>query len=838
MNAKLAAVAAAAQSVVEQLEGRVLLSGSSASSTWTILGDLSRRHPNDSIVVGIDPATHKLRARINGISVGSRWFRGLSSIEIGAGRGNDRVSVELGEAGQGITVAAWGGQGDDKMIGDAGNQVFYGNQGHDTLDAAGGDDSLYGGAGDDDLFGGDDADYLNGQEGNDTLSGGWGTDRLLGESGSDQIDGGEGRDKIDAGPDKDTLRGGAGRDASDGGAGRDWLYVEEDYDTYSRDSMDRLRGDDGRLPMQRRGQAELRQKIRELSLSNWESYLGKQLNYGWWNTDAVAVALNSGSPVPGNSGSGAPNTPTADHSNTNVQEEGVDEADLVETDGNYLYALIGNELVVTDARTYTIVHRQTLEGSPMGLYLRGDRLTVLSWQYDGGPVEIDESIRYAAGFIIPTRYREFTRVDVLDVSDPSAPQRIERTELDGDYVSSRAIGDRVYVVTAESVNTVVPKVFSDGHGNLVYESRDSYLGRLDAAIDEAMPGYEATAADGTVTRGLLLGDDDLWTERDDSWWWYQPTITVTLLNTADGDPDIIAHANVSGWGGQIYVSADSLYIAESDWASFGNQVNLYKFSLGNDSVVFSATGIAPGRVLNQFSMDEEGSYIRIATTEGSGQLASNGVFVLDQVAEELRTVGSVEDIAPGEQIYAARFMGNRAYLVTFVRTDPLFTIDLSDPTAPEVLGELIIPGFSNYLHPIDANHLIGIGQTGTWQSQVSLFDVGDPTDPQRVDVYTPDSPSGWSWSSAEYDHHAFSYFPESGILAFPVSLYKNGRYESHLEVLRIQPEEGIEPLGAVVHQGTVLRSVRIGQNLFSIGTDAIEVVKLEDPDQAIASIPI
>ncbi len=202
------------------------------------------------------------------------------------------------------------------------------------------------------------------------------------------------------------------------------------------------------------------------------------------------------------------------------------------------------------------------------------------------------------------------------------------------------------------------------------------------------------------------------------------------------------------------------------------------------------------------------------------------MYVLDTVGDTLDIVGSLTGLAPGEQLYAARFVGNMAYLVTFVRTDPLFTIDLSDPKSPALQGELVIPGFSNYLQPVGDGLLLGIGQdgqSGTNQVQVSLFDVSDAANPTRTDQQILDENSQWSWSEAQFDHHALLYSPEDGLLVVPVS----GSGGQTLEVLTVDAS-GIQSRGRIQTDGSVIRTARIGDVLYAVSADHVTAYSLDD----------
>lgn len=830
--------------VVQGLERRVLLSAAGPADVWSIEGDASRRHPNDVITVEFAPGgATTLRALVNGQVVGTRALAGLGRIEIGAGRGDDAVFVDLGQggAGAGVKVYVYGGRGNDTVHGDAGDQVVYGGPGDDSVDGAAGDDTLIGGDGDDDLSGGDGADVLGGDTGDDTLGGGWGTDRLVGAAGSDQLDGGEGRDKMAGGDDKDTLKGGEGRDAADGGAGKDTLYLAWGYDSYADDPTDRHRTDTTRLVLARTDTIALRRQLIDSAVSQWQWAFGQKAGAAWAaRTGTVDGARFADGSVAAPVSTAGAFAPAADHSDTNTQVAGVDEADVVETDGRYLYVLTYGKLSIVDSTTMIVVHEQQAAGSPVGLYLTGDKLSVVTT--DWGMYYIDTMITGRLASPIPPGSTEepSTTVTTLDVSDPASPLQLEQTTLDGSYVSSRAIGDKVYIVTSSNIAVPAPRTSGTGDAQ-AYESAASYRQWLESGgIDGAFPSYSSTAG-GATRGGAMLAGSQLWVEDPGAPLTNSGVVSVSVLDVGDGLADAVSSASVAGWGGEVYASADALYLAQSDWAGDVDAAvtNLMKFDLGTDAVALAATGRVAGTLDSQFSMDQTGQHFRIATTEGWGSAAVSAVYVLDQVGSELRHLGEVGGIARGERIFAARFVGDRGYLITFQQVDPLFTIDLSDPAAPKVAGELVIPGFSNYLHPVDATHLVGLGRNGS-VTQLSLFDVADIAHPARVAVYDVTDGDRWSDSVAEHDHHAFSYFPERGILAFPVQEYgRDGAYHTRMEVVKIDPAAGFTRLGAMAHpQGTVLRGVRIGDRLYAVGSQRITAADLDDVDNIRASVDL
>jgi inhibitor of cysteine peptidase len=267
-----------------------------------------------------------------------------------------------------------------------------------------------------------------------------------------------------------------------------------------------------------------------------------------------------------------------------------------------------------------------------------------------------------------------------------------------------------------------------------------------------------------------------------------------------------------GSGHDTYMSKESLYIAVTKYATletdnrsdiaFGfhaTDTEIFKFVVDGLNVDFLAAGTVPGRLLNQFSMDEFEGHFRIATTEGQAwderNPSANHLHVLNQ---EMKTVGSVEDLARGERIYSVRFMGDKAYMVTFKETDPLFVLDVSDPTNPTVLGELKIPGFSNYLHPYDENHLIGFGQHTklvkekgdtsprvlTDGVKISMFDVTDPLNPKEK--FTQIIGGRGTYSPLNHDHKALLFNKKKNIFAFPIMIYEDKPGTEYEQLFKFQ----------------------------------------------------
>ncbi len=333
-----------------------------------------------------------------------------------------------------------------------------------------------------------------------------------------------------------------------------------------------------------------------------------------------------------------------------------------------------------------------------------------------------------------------TSIRVYDVTDRADPVLDRELSVDGYYVSARMIGDYVYLVASGSAwiaedNVSLPRIEGD---------------------------------DGTVR----IQAEEIWhSGSPDSGYSFT---TILSVNVFDDDEEAGHETLLVGGASTVYVSPDNIYITFPDWSDASGKTSIHRIRIDQGRIEYQATGKVPGSLLNQFSLDEQGGYLRVATTDWNWEESSqarqdNNVYVLNQ---SLDIFGRLENVAPGESIHAARFMGDRCYLVTFEQTDPLFVIDLADPGHPAVLGELVMPGFSDYLHPYDETHLIGIGMLNS-SVKISLYDVTDPAHPSEMSTYlvgdgTGNGPS-WASTPVLYDHRAFLFDRERGLLVLPVS---------------------------------------------------------------------
>jgi inhibitor of cysteine peptidase len=429
-----------------------------------------------------------------------------------------------------------------------------------------------------------------------------------------------------------------------------------------------------------------------------------------------------------------------EYSTTNIQVAGVDEADIVKTDGEHIYLISDNDIFIIKSLKYCpqaeaeVLSKITFNDSyPVGIFLDGDRLAVLGCRYVNSYWGYYESYYEDAE----------TFVNIYDVSNKTRPALLRNFTMSGGYFNSRMIGEYVYFVVSQQASikndtVILPKVYSNEDAKEISASGIQYF------------------------------------NTSDSYYMFTTIVAVNVQNLAEEPTN---KTILLGGTSCMYVSLNNIYI------TFPNSEStlIYRTQIENETIGPMVSGIVPGYVLNQFSMDEHDDYFRIATTTGhvarilEQTTSKNHVYVLNM---HLSIVGRREDLAPGEKIYSARFMGDRCYLVTFVKTDPLWVIDLSDPTNPAVLGELEIPGYSDYLHPYDEDHIIGVGKETVeaeegdfaWYQgvKISLFDVSNVSDPKQIANYTigdrgTDSP-------ILRDHKAFLFDKSRNLLVIPVQV--------------------------------------------------------------------
>lgn len=486
---------------------------------------------------------------------------------------------------------------------------------------------------------------------------------------------------------------------------------------------------------------------------------------------------------------GIEESPSAsEYSKTNVQVEGVDEGDIVKTDGEFIYKVNNREIIIAKAypaEKMEVVHKidvteENVNAQPIEIFVDNNQLIVISHMFYAFHERIqpigfhDERI----AIMPPFTQKNYTKVSVYDIRDKKNPIAMKKFEIEGRYLSSRKINTDFYLISNKTLD--VYNVLNQSDEMTLNDYSIQYK---DSAISNK---YET----------IQLEDIR----------YFPKSLQTNYLNVVGMDlksPE--TPANVStflGAGQAIYASDRSLYVALSSYA-FSNSPNraitsgrrmiepawmppqqrteetkIYQFALNSGNITFMHEGSVPGHILNQFSMDEWQNHFRIATTLNNFMNPafnrSNNLYVFD---DTLKRVGEIENIAPGETIYSVRFMGNRAYMVTFKTVDPLFVIDLKTPEEPKILGQLKIPGFSNYLHPYDENHIIGFGKDATEYKdiaiekglKIALFDVSDVENP--IEKFVEIIGDRGTRSEVLNNHRALLFSKERELLAFPVSLY-------------------------------------------------------------------
>jgi len=530
-------------------------------------------------------------------------------------------------------------------------------------------------------------------------------------------------------------------------------------------------------------------------------------SYGWHYYDDMMVmesalaADSAGSAAKASGDGNAGAAQSADEfSGTNNQIEDVDESDIVKTDGQFVYVLPRNEKILVIAKAYpfdevTVVSTTNLTKynmDPREMLLDGDSLVIM------GTARVKNEALNIWGMSLVS-------VQLWDISVRSSPQLIKTHEVEGGFNTARLIDGFAYVVmqtwpysTYYGPAVMSKMAVSSGPGMLQRQvmSRTAPLARV-------LQGEEADIESGVAVPFTPITDCSRISSVEglgsaDSW------LTILSMRTSGeglGEVQTMTHA---GRGGNVFVSTGNIYVAATNWDYFspasgvpgrlprdGVWTAVLKFGMEEGRVAFETLMEVPGSVLNQFSMDEYEGNFRVATTYGEMWAqppnSVSNVFVFDA---EGRQLGSVTGLAPGERIFSVRFQGEKGYVVTFRQTDPLFVLDLSDGANPTVLGELKIPGWSDYLHPVNATHLIGVGKDADLDGRakgvkLALFDVSDPTDPQER--YSLALGDRGTETEATWDHKAFLFHAPTGLVVLPIQLrevteeMKEGRSADELQ---------------------------------------------------------
>ena len=579
-------------------------------------------------------------------------------------------------------------------------------------------------------------------------------------------------------------------------------------------------------------------------------------NYSDWNyyEDGRVFSISK-TGAPESTNSNTVDGGSTDYSETNIQVEGVDEPDIVKTDGSYIYVLANSKLYIIKAYPSNDVRILSEISFSDDIYasnffINEDRLVVFCSSYDYY-YDYEYYVDYWWGG------SSSTIIYIYDIADKTNPELSKDIEIDGWYFDSRMIDEYVYVIVSEysyeiynviddNESLIIPKITINN------ESRD-------------IPANDIYYVD-------IPEKIDLMTH----------VLAINIFNDEFSQKSFLLSDSQN-----MYVSKNNIYITslkyhrpfymlESNSNENTETTIIHKISINKGEISYNAQGEVPGHILNQFSMDEYKNFFRIATTVGyvwsSDIQSSSSVYILD---ENLEKISEIEGIAPGEQIYSARFMGEKLYLVTFKKIDPFFTIDLSDPYNPEILGKLKIPGYSDYLHPYDENHIIGIGKDTVealedeeeWRNldfawyqgiKIALFDVSDFDNPKEVSkIIIGDRGTD---SPALHDHKAFLFDKNKELLVIPVTLYEiddeiKEKYDNNTGsvygeytfqgafVYHLSVEKGFQLEGRITHMDdddyfksgfypnydlSIMRSLYIGDILYTISNKMIKMNNLDD----------
>jgi hypothetical protein len=603
---------------------------------------------------------------------------------------------------------------------------------------------------------------------------------------------------------------------------------------------------------------ELETYIEDQAVRDMQLQLECQKDGGWCGGGLLAPGAATADAA------GAKSSGPSAYTKTNTQVAGVDEADFMKNDGTRIFVLSGQKLRAVKswpADQLGLASSLSIEGYPSQMFLdEKNRVVVFSSIYTpyaglneggrgftgGAPADI----ACVGGFDgCGGYYGNTTKVTVVDVSDVTQLKVTAEYYVPGNYANSRRIGSSVRVVLSDWFrwpSTV--KFYPDFSDPNLYNDKARWNAALDAlkvanekliraqTLEQWLPGAKRKLTDGSVVNvGLNCGD--FYKSNAPVHLGLATVATLNLDAISKGPSDsALSRSSIVGEVGEIYASTSALYIASPHWWWWpvpGQQsyTYLHKFDLTDPSRAnYVASGGVEGTIVDQFSMDEDKGYFRIATTLARqvpdtqnpqnrwGTIQnSNRITVLNESAGQLVRIGQSPEIAVGERIYSSRFVGDRGFVVTFRQIDPLFTFDLSRPTEPRQVGELKVPGFSTYIQPLDANNLLTIGVyqpalTGgspNWSErrlQLSIFNVSDFKNPKQT--FTQLVGTAYGWSDATYDHHAFNYFPERKLLAIPFSDYQSsltdpwGQFTSDIRVFGIDTATGITPRGSLTMKDT------------------------------------
>lgn len=543
------------------------------------------------------------------------------------------------------------------------------------------------------------------------------------------------------------------------------------------------------------------------------------------------------------------NTTNKEYSTTNIQVENVDEADIVKTDGDYIYSITDEEVIITkvlDDGKIEIASKITNIGTPEDILINSDKLVVISDNYNSKESR--------------------TQIDVFDISDKTSPKKLKKINTSSDYYTSRMINDNIYIFSSgyldiENDKKVKPIYSCDNKDIDIDYGKVSYIKGNEADVLTTILSFDLNNIDDISFNGMMMDLDNAYISENNIYMIednYESDIAVPTISDLFGYKGLFKMLDIS-----------------SDNDGYGKYTTIYKFSIDGKDVKYIGKVKEKGIILNQFSMDEYQGNLRITLNENNNE---NKLCIFNN---KLEKIGSLTNIAPGEKIYSTRFINDRAYMVTYKTIDPLFVIDVSNPYDPQILGELKIPGYSTYLHPYDENHIIGIGndtktivsrnsqgkvtseRTTVTGMKMALFDVTDVNNPKEM--FSTKIGDSRTYSSVLENHKALLFSKEKSLLAIPINNYNSDinvtlssdnisdsnisnkisskRTKNGYLVYNISLENRFETKGTITHdttnsysyytKGQDVRGVYINDILYTISNKYIKANKLDDLQEIV-----
>ncbi len=567
---------------------------------------------------------------------------------------------------------------------------------------------------------------------------------------------------------------------------------------------------------------------------------------------------------------------SADYSGTNNQVEGIEEGDLIKTDGKYLYIAREQKVSIINAapERLEIVSEIECGDGISELYVYGNKLVIINGKSQISYTPENKADSNLLSQLFGKLDVNSTNVRVYDITNRAKPVVVSDKDYEGQYLSSRMIDDELYLVTnarvrflSEYGNDMLAEIFANNDKKAFIDEMKKDTAEESLILQQS--GYKSSGELFDAVRKLLetyvtpkyrnnrtgqnyeIGLKNISYFRD----MIKPNYMITVgVDLDSGNDDIRAYLGSSG---QLYVSADHMYTALSGYEynvlkskvqrhpAYDYLTSVHRFVLKDGKIRYESKGKVPGLILNQFSMDEYEGIFRIATTTGGS--GENNVYALDK---DMKITGRLEGIAKGEKIYSMRFAGERIYMVTFRQMDPFFVIDAADPKKMSVLGYLKIPGFSTYMHILDKDHVLGFGYDtedvidwgiDTTGFKLSLFDVSDVTDPVEIKNEVIGVKAESLLAS---DHKALMISLEKGVMGFPLNYvstdadYFTGYYLYNVSNRDFSYKGRVShvpediPMNEITNDDMIYRGVYIGDLLYTLSEGWLQVNDLKTLKEA------